>query len=514
MQPRPYQTSFIEAVERGWPEFKKQLGVAPTGAGKTIIFSWLAKRLFDSTGKRTLILAHREELIDQAIAKLHAATGIIADKEKADFSARLSAPVVVASIQTMIRRLDKWPQDHFGLVVADEAHHVLAKSWRTVLDHFNGDTRTLGVTATPDRGDKKNLGEFFENIAHEIKLLDLIRQGFLCPITIRSIPLKIDLSAVSSIAGDLDAGEIGNVIEPFMSQIASAIKQTVGDRKTLCFLPLISTSKKFVDECRSAGINAEHVDGESDDRAEKLKRFANGDFQLLSNAMLLTEGYDCPDISCIVVLRPTRSRPLYAQMCGRGTRIAEGKDNLLLLDFLWMHERHDLVHPAHLIAPDEETAQEMTDIYQDAEPGGPEDFDLLQLSSDVAAKREEALRNKLAAMSKRKATFISAEEFALRYHQMEIAEFEPVMRWHSEQCTAKQVEWLEKAGVDPESVRGKGQASAILDVFFRERGKEPASDKQRWVMQRAGWRSTDGARGPFEATRNDAREFFAARGTP
>jgi hypothetical protein len=198
-------------------------------------------------------------------------------------------------------------------------------------------------------------------------------------------------------------------------------------------------------------------------------------------------------------------------MCGRGTRIADGKENLLLLDFLWLHERHKLVHPAHLIAPDEETAEDMMAICEEAEPGGPEEFDLLALEGDVQAQREDALRKRLEAMSKRKAKYISAEEFALRYHQIEIAEFEPVMRWHSDACTTKQIEWLEKAGVDPESVKGKGQASAILDVFFKERGKEPASNKQQWAMHYGGWRSSDGLRGPFQATRDDAKAFFASR---
>jgi superfamily II DNA or RNA helicase len=505
VQLRPYQITFVDAVESGWKNFKKQLGVAPTGSGKTIIFSWLAKRRFDSTGQKTLILAHREELIDQAISKLHAATGIYADKEKAEFNARHSAPVVVASVQTMIRRLDKWPADHFGLVIADEAHHVLSNTWRGVLDHFDADV--LGVTATPDRGDKKDLGTFFENIAYEISLKELIRDKFLCPIAIHSIPIKIDLNGVKSIAGDLDSGELGHVLEPYLEHIAQQIKLHAGTRKTLCFLPLIATSQKFVAHCRAVGITAEHIDGESPDRKEKLEAFARGDFQLLSNAMLLLEGYDCPAISCIAFLRPTRIRSLFSQGVGRGTRIFDGKPNLLLLDPLWLHSQHDIAKPASLITESQEEADAITEL---AEAGGGEQ-DLMELASDAQAAREEALRKKLEALKNRKAKYISAEQFAVEHHQLSIAEFEPTMRWHSDAVTAPQAKYIEAAGIDVETVKGKGQASLLLDTIFRERGAQPATHKQKWVMNEAGWRSADNKRGPWQATQDDARKFFSAR---
>lgn len=504
MQLRPYQTQFVEAVERGWKEYRKLLGVAPTGSGKTIVFSHLAKRLNDATGQKVLILAHREELIQQAIEKLNAATGIFAGKEKAEFSASLNDPVVVASIQTMIRRLDKWPSDHFGLIIVDEAHHVLADSYRKVLDHFTA--RVLGVTATPDRGDKKNLGQYFENIAHEISLIDLIKDGFLSPITIKSLPIQIDLNAVSQTAGDFDSSELGHALEPYLKQIAVSIKENVGNRKTLAFLPLIDTSMKFVEHCKDAGLTAQHIDGESVYRKEILSGFHSNQFQVLSNAMLLLEGYDEPDISCIAMLRPTRSRPLFAQAVGRGTRIYPGKENLLILDWLFLHERFKIVHPASLIADSEEEAAEMEAL---AEAGGGEELDLLDLQSSVKAEREQKLADKLAELSKRKGKFITAEQFALQHHRLEIAEWQPTMNWHSDPLTPKQTEWIEKAGVDPQTVNGKGQASQILDVYFKAKEREPASHKQRWVMSQHGWRSEDGLRGPFDATRKEATEFFA-----
>jgi superfamily II DNA or RNA helicase len=514
VQLRKYQQSFVEAVEKGWSEFKKQLGVAPTGSGKTIIFSHLCNRLLQKTGGKSLILAHRDELIDQAIDKLHEATGIVAEKEKADFRATKNAPVVVASIQTMIRRKENWPKDHFDLVVCDEAHHSISKSWRAVLSHFDGHANVLGVTATPDRGDKRSLGQYYENVAGEISLLSLIKDGFLSNITIRSVPIKIDLNEVHSIAGDLDSGELGHVLEPYLGEIARSIKTFAGNRKTLCFLPLIDTSQKFVACCREAGITAKHIDGESDDRKERLAEFARGEFQLLSNAMLLTEGYDCPGIACVVVLRPTQSRPLFAQMVGRGTRICAGKENLLLLDFLWLHERHKIVHPASLIAASEEEADNITEMVEDKCDTMPDDvvdsLDLIELADTAREERANKLVERLKALADRKSKFITAEQFAMRHHNLAAAEFEPTMAWHSKPMTEKQAIYIERAGINVDTVKGKGQASQLLDLYFADMNRQPASAKQKWVMRQRGWMSADGMRNASSATVGEARDFFAA----
>lgn len=499
MNLRPYQLNCVQAVESGWAQFRRQLIVCPTGSGKTVIFSHLAAR----QPGRTLILAHREELIDQAIDKLHVATGIIAGKEKAKCVAGISVKVVVASVQTMIRRLDRWPKDHFALVVADEAHHAISDSWQAVLGHFN--VRVLGVTATPDRGDRRNLGAYFENVAAEVKLLDLINDGYLSRITVKSVPLQIDLSKVKSTAGDLDAGELGHALEPYLGAIAGAIKEHASFRRVLAFLPLIATSHKFVEACQSAGLSAGHIDGESPDRREILARFARWEFDVLSNAMLLTEGFDDPGIDCIVCLRPTRSRPLFAQMVGRGTRIQDVKENLLLLDFLWLHERHSITRPAHLVAGSEAEAEAITELAQEKAASGAtqDELELEGLMSEASAKREDNLRKQLATAAGRKAKFISAEEFAVNHHSLAVAEYEPTMRWESEPITEKQAKYLKQARIDPESVKGRGHASKLLDLHFKDRKLVLASPKQQSLMRRMGHPS------PATATSDEARRFFA-----
>lgn len=503
--PRPYQKEIVSRVCAGWKDFRKQLVVAPTGSGKTCVFSWLAEK----TPGRTLILCHRNELIDQAIAKLHAATGIEASREKAESFGSRDAKVVVASVQTLMReqRRELWSPDHFSLVIVDEAHHALAASYRSVLNHFDGHARVLGVTATPDRGDKRNLGEYFENVAAEVGLFDLIDDGYLSPITLKAIPLKIDLSSVRQTAGDFNEADLGSALEPYLDQIARAIREHASFRRVLAFLPLIATSQKFVEACRAAGLKAEHIDGTSEDRKDKLTRFAEWDFDVLSNAMLLTEGYDDPGIDCVVCLRPTRSRPLYAQMVGRGTRIHETKSNLLLLDFLWHHEKHQLCRPAHLIAETQEEADTITELAQDraglpADVAAECELDLQDLAGAATAKREESLRKKLEEHRHKKGRVMSAEEFALEHHDLATAEFEPTMKWESNEVTEKQAKVLKRAHIDLATVRGRGHASKLISLIFRNQKLTLASPKQQALMRRMGHND------PANATQDEARRFF------
>ena len=240
----------------------------------------------------------------------------------ADSHASLNAPVVVASVQTLMRstRRERWPRDHFGLVVVDEAHHSLADSYLSTLRYFDENAFVLGVTATPDRGDKKNLGRYYQNIAYEVTLLDLIQQNWLVPIRAKTIPLEIDLDDVGTTAGDYNAKDLGHAIEPYLERIADVVAEH-RHRKILAFLPLVSLSRDFAALCCERGLRAEHVDGTSEDRRDILARFSRGETRVLTNAMLLTEGYDEPSIDCVVCLRPTKVRALYSQIVGRGTRL-------------------------------------------------------------------------------------------------------------------------------------------------------------------------------------------------
>jgi superfamily II DNA or RNA helicase len=476
---RPYQSECVDSIIESWGEFQRVLAVLPTGAGKTVIFSKVTER---SLPGRTLILAHREELIEQAVAKIEATTGIVAQVEKAERKAGRNATVVVGSVQTLQGdRLAAWPQDHFARIVVDEAHHALSDTYRRILDHFCT-ARVLGVTATPFRGDKKNLGTLFQSIAFEVGLIDLIKSGYLAPIKIKSIPLPIDLNGIRTISGDFDMDQVDQALDPILIKAAEAIVREAGDRKILIFLPLRKTSKKFTEILCNLGVKAAHVDGTSENRKEILESFSKGEFQVLCNAMLLTEGYDEPSVDCICILKPTKSQPLYAQMVGRGTRIYPGKKEVLLLDFLWLHEKHSLIRPAHLVAKNAEEAAFITEAIK--KKGASGTMDLLDAQDAAEHDREAALKSELARQERKKAKTISIEELALMLHDTDLADWEPTMQWHELPPSDKQTEQLLRWKIDATQIKTRGQASNLLDKLIRRSKCKLATPNQiKWLKR-------------------------------
>jgi len=493
---RAYQMKARQDIHKGFEEFDRQLGVLPTGSGKTILFSRLAQ---DYQPQRTLIIAHREELISQAVDKLHTSTGIVAEVEMGDYRASMEAPVVVASIQTLMRepRRNRWPRDHFGLVVVDESHHILADSYLNTLGHFHDHAKVLGVTATPDRGDKKNLGRYFQNIACEVTLLDLIKQAWLSPIRVKTVPLEVDLRGVRTTAGDYSADDLGHALEPYLERIADVLVEH-RHRKTLVFLPLIKVSQQFAAICRERGLLAEHVDGQTNERQAVLERFRRDETRILTNAMLLTEGYDEPSIDCVVCLRPTKVRSLYSQIIGRGTRIWPGKDHLLVLDFLWQTEEHSLIKPAHLIAEDEEDARALTEKL-----GG--EGDMEEAREEVNADRTRSLAERLRDNRRRKGAVLDPLELAVTLNEAALAEYVPTMVWQGHAPTAKQLDVLGKFGLDTTSILSKGHASLLLDRLITRRQLGLATPKQVRVMRRHGHPR------PETATFEEAKQFLDAR---
>ena len=393
MELRPYQQEAKNSVFEQWEKLNKTLVVLPTGCGKTIVFAKVTEECV-RRGKRVLILAHRGELLEQASDKILKATGLRCAVEKAEETCLGSwYRITVGSVQSLQRekRLAQFDSDYFGAIIIDEAHHCITDGYQKILQHFP-DAKVLGVTATPDRGDMRNLGEYFESLAYEYTLPKAIKEGYLSPIKALTIPLQLDLSGVSMQAGDFKAGEIATALDPYLYQIADEMEKYCQDRKTVVFLPLVKTSQKFRDILNEKGFQAAEVNGESRDRAEVLEDFDHDKYNVLCNSMLLTEGWDCPSVDCVVVLRPTKVRSLYSQMVGRGTRLNPGKEDLLLLDFLWHTERHELCHPANLICESEEVARKMTENLE-KEAGCPIDLEEAekQASEDVVAQREEAL---------------------------------------------------------------------------------------------------------------------------
>ncbi len=490
MELRPYQKESKAAVFEQWRSgIRRTLLVLPTGCGKTIVFAKITEDCVRN-GDRVLILAHRGELLEQAADKIAKATGLGCATEKAEQSCLGSwYRITVGSVQSLMResRLKRFPEDYFNTIIIDEAHHCISDSYQRVLNHFP-DAKVLGVTATPDRGDMKNLGQVFESLAYEYTLPKAIKEGYLSPIKAVTIPLQVDLTGVGIQSGDFKAGDLGTALDPYLERIAEEMEKYCREKKTVVFLPLVKTSQKFRDILNAHGFRAAEVNGESQDRAEILEDYASGKYNVLCNSMLLTEGWDCPDVDCIVVLRPTKVRSLYCQMVGRGTRLAPGKDHLLLLDFLWHTERHELCHPAHLICESEEVAQKMTEnLEKDA--GCPIDIEEAEktASEDVVAQREEALAQKLAEMKRRKRKLVDPLQFEMSIQAEDLAGYVPAFGWEMAPPSDNQKKTLEKLGIMPDEIENAGKASKLLERLDKRRQEGLTTPKQIRFLEGRGF---------------------------
>lgn len=489
MSLRPYQAEARDAILREWSAGnQKTLLVLPTGTGKTIVFASVVQNQVKHGG-RALIMAHRGELLDQAADKLQDACGLDSVLEKAESSSLGSnVPVTVGSVQSLAqpKRLARFPQDYFSDIIIDEAHHCLSDSYQRVLEHFPA-AHILGVTATPDRGDQRNLGQYFDSKAYEYSMTKAIREGFLCPIKAQMIPLELNIRDVGMSNGDYAVGEIGTALDPYLEQIAVEMTHYCHGRKTVVFLPLIKTSQKFCDLLNRSGLRAAEVNGNSDDRAQVLQDFEAGRYDVLCNSMLLTEGWDCPTVDCIVILRPTKIRSLYQQMVGRGMRLSEGKDHLLLLDFLWLSSRHDLCRPSALVSKDAAIAEKM-----DAQLMKDDDvYDLIeaeeQAERDILAEREEALARELAEMRRRKRKLVDPLQYAMSIAAEDLVGYVPTFAWEMAPASTKQLEFLEKRGIFTESVKNMGMASMIIDRLKRRQDEGLSTPKQIRCLEKYGF---------------------------
>ena len=482
---RPYQQAARDSIHAQWEQGRlRTLLVLPTGTGKTIVFASVAADQVRA-GDRVLILAHRGELLEQAADKLQRSTGLVSAVEKAESTCLNSwFRVVVGSVQTLQRsaRLERFPRDYFGTIIIDEAHHAITDGYRRILDYFES-AKVLGVTATPDRGDMRNLGEVFDSLAYEYKLTDAIKEGYLCKIMAQTIPLQLDISEVGFTSGDYSLGQLGTALDPYLEQMAQRCK----GRKTVVFLPLIKTSQKFRDLLNAKGFRAAEVNGQSADRKEVLADFDAGKYNVLCNSMLLTEGWDCPSVDCVVVLRPTKVRSLYSQMVGRGTRLAEGKTDLLLLDFLWMTDKHELCRPADLVCEDRAVARQMTENL--AGTGCPEDIEeaAAQASEDVVAQREEALAKQLAEQRRKKAKLVDPLQYEMSIQAEDLSGYVPAFGWEAGPPTEQQTAALEKLGILPDAVESAGKASLLLDRLHKRRDEGLTTPKQIRCLEKYGF---------------------------
>ena len=362
---RPYQTEAVAAVEHALARgVRRQLVSMPTGSGKTIIFVDLIRR----RPGRALVLAHRDELISQAVGKCRVVDpdgdiGIVqAERDE------VSAQTVVGSVQTLVRsnRLARLIPD-FHTVIVDEGHHATAPSYRTILEHVrafaNDGPLLVGWTATPKRSDGHALGDVFEEITYEAKLLPMIEEGYLADLRAIQIRVKADLDEVHVRGGDLVADELDAVMRRANAprHVAAAYREHAADRQGIVFTPSVRLAYETASALNNVGIDAVAVDGTTDPDTRRviLARLRTGWIQAVVNCNLLIEGFDEPSVSCIVVARPTRSQSLFVQMIGRGTRRYPGKRDCLVLDVVGATSRHDLQTTATLFGLEPDDLAEM-----------------------------------------------------------------------------------------------------------------------------------------------------------
>lgn len=484
MKLRPYQVDAVNATLDAWQDSRSVLGVAATGLGKTVIAAHVIKHVVDC-GKRVMVLAHREELIFQAAKTIERICDVEPDIEMgelraAEHSLHGMAPVVISTIQTQVAghdsdRMERFDPGQFGMVWIDEAHHAPASTYRRVLDHYkqNPSLRVLGVTATPDRTDEAALGQIFDSVAFEYDIRFGIDDGWLVPIRQKMVHVEhLDLSKCRTTAGDLNGADLASELEaekPLHEMLSAVIEiacdmpsgslaQIIAEctdegavdvdrvrrlvriaakrrRRTLIFAASLAHAEKMTEILnRWLPDSARWVHGGTPkiDRRQMLADYNRGGFQFLLNVGVATEGFDEPGIECVMMARPTKSRSLYTQMCGRGTRplpgiiddgdemhtfdvfrrqaiIDSAKPFLEVVDFVGNAGRHKLISSADILAGnynDDVVARAKEKIGEDDDEPADVSKALEEADREIVEEREakkradEERRKNLVAVSK------------------------------------------------------------------------------------------------------------------
>jgi len=481
---RPYQTSAIAGIMSELAANRSTLLVMATGTGKTTVFGEVAR----NWPGRVLVLAHREELIEQARSRLSVMTQEYVGVEQAQWNAQ-GERIVIGSVQSLSRdtRLARFPRDRFSLVIIDEAHHAVASSYRKVLNHFEG-AKWLGVTATPDRTDESAMGQVFDSVAYVYDIQDGIRDQWLVPVACQMVEVAaVDLSQVKTVAGDLNQGQLDAVMasEEALHGIAKPTLELAGDRRTILFTTSVDNAHRLAEVLnRYRAGSARAVDGgtAADLRKATLAGHKRGDFQFLCNVGVLTEGYDDPGVSCVAMGRPTKSRALYTQCIGRGLRPAPGKTDCLVLDFAGNSGRHKLVSALDILAgrwPEDVVER----AKKEATSGGRAEqaFERAAAAIEAEKQAEIAKRERIKAASVRYRAQ-AVDPFAV----MGLRDKGDDGRAGREALTPGQVSTLQKFRIDIPAGCTKGQASRLIDAAMTRMKRGLATYRQSMTLSRYG----------------------------
>jgi superfamily II DNA or RNA helicase len=514
---REYQETAYQSVMDSLKEYDSTLGVMATGGGKTVVFGHVAR---DWEHGRVLMIAHREELILQGAQSMERILGEPVAIEMGRFTSDESnlfgvkSKVVVATVQTISKesRALKFDPHEFGLVIVDEAHHATAESYRAVLQHFSqGGCKVLGVTATPDRSDEEALGQVFQSVAFDIGIHQLIQQGYLVPISQQMVNVEgLDFSNVRDFAGDLSQKQLAEVIEEekVLHGFVDPIYEIAGDRKTILFAVSVAQA---VGMCEILNRHepgcAGWISGETDrdERRNTLRAYRNGDIRFLCNCMIATEGFDEPGIEVVAVTRPTKSRALYSQMIGRGTRPLPGvvddldsdlerrtaiassaKPRLTVLDFVGNAGKHKLIttadvlgnsYPDHVVAAALQKMREMIggramDVLEVLEKSQEEDRERERQKERERQEREVVRKKKV--VGKAKFSTQAIDPFVM----YDVAHTREPFYLRGKRPSKAQREVLEKRGIDTRNLTAHEASTLIPKV------KEAPSIKQLAILRK------------------------------
>lgn len=518
---RDYQLKWKDAVKEDRKTFSRVLVVAATGAGKTEFFAAVAADEWDSGG-RTLVLENRDKLVRQTAKRIADRTGLEADVEMAADHASPFAPIVVASVQTLCRdaRLTGFAEGHFSLVVADESHHALSKSWQKVLNYFHygaaslapdwvapvdGEyvpkSHVLGVTATPELNSTQSLAEFYQKQSAQYQYLNAVQDGWLVPPIMKSVALKIDLKGLRTgrtpNGSDFKPEDLSERLIPVLEALAKQVCEETRDRKTMVFLPSIECARIFSAAVTRNGLKGIFVSGECLDVDEKTDEFVrSGPGTVLSNACLYTEGADFPDVSCIVCARATKSVGFYKQIIGRGTRVLpcvvdgiptaelrraaianSAKPNLLILDPLWISDRIDLCDAYDLFTDKPEVKAKMKE--SGAQPTE-------ELAREAERDLIKALEREAKKHARKQARTIDPLAWAVSIGDSALANWVPETSWDSAPPTIGQIAFLQKNGIDTTNIKFKGLASKIIGRVLARHKLNLATGRQLSLMRQLG----------------------------
>lgn len=513
---------------------RSTLVVMPTGTGKTVLFGHAAREWQNG---RVMIVAHREELIFQAAQKVGAICSETCGIEMAELHVNESSVfakprVVVSCIPTLARgRVEKFNPNEFGLLVIDEAHHATAPTYRKVIDWFyrNHELKLLGVTATPDRADEEALGQIFDTVAFEYGIQDAIADGWLVPIEQQFIHVEgLDLSDCKPNAkGDLQDVDVARVMaqEGLLHKVVDPVVQMAGDSPTLVFAASVEHAHKMAEIFnRHKPASAVAIDGTTDKeiRRDQLRAFARGEFQYLVNMGVFLEGFDEPRIGVVAMARPTKSRALYAQVAGRGTRplpgvvdgvddpamrkrlIQEsGKPSMLMLDFVGNSGRHKLVCTADILGgneSDEVVERATANAKKESAAGRKVNMtealiDAKQELEDELRQRHERERLEQEAASKRKHIVARAKFSTKAVNPFDIFDIVPKREpgWHKgRKPTEGMKAALGKFKVDQDTIDGLSycQAGEMLQLCIKRAQEGKCTVKMAKLLAKHGY-STD-----------------------